>query len=97
VLDNTDNAVSQSSASTSRVKIENSNPTDSSIALGESGEGYLPNACQSQLMVAAYEPTQALRDQIALLNAGRPQGAGIPLCCQMRVLRDMGPFHSECT
>jgi hypothetical protein len=26
-------------------------------------------------MVAAYEPTQALRDQIASLNASRPQGA----------------------
>lgn len=95
VLDNADNAAPESSSS-SRVKVENMNPTDPSIAPGEPGKGNLLNPCQSQLKVVAYEPTQALRDQIALLNANRFRGA-CPLCCQMGVLCGMKPFHSECT
>jgi hypothetical protein len=46
---------------------------------GDPGKGQLPITCKSQLMIAAYEPSQALRDQIALLNASRSQGARIPL------------------
>ena len=77
--DNTDNAASEPKSHTSRGKVEPSGPTDSSITRGDPGKGHLPITCKSQLMVAAYEPSQTLRDQIALLNASRSQGARIPL------------------
>jgi len=86
-IDNADNAAPESSSS-SRVKVENMNPTDPSIAPGEPGKGHLLNTYQSRLKVVAYEPTQALRDQIALLNDSCFEGA-CPLCCQMGVLCDI--------
>jgi hypothetical protein len=62
-----------------RVKVEPFGPTDSSITRGEPGKGHLPMTRQSRLMVAAYEPSQGSRPQIAWLNASRSQGAQIPL------------------
>ena len=69
VIDDADNATPESTSS-SRVKVENLKPADPSVK-PEPGKGGLLNTCRSQLKVAAYEPTQALRDQIALLNDSR--------------------------
>jgi hypothetical protein len=80
--------VTSSGSRSGSVKIEPgpSSQTNSSIMPGEPRKEYFPNNCQSLLKVlVAHEPAQALRDQIALLNANRSdsQGACTPLCYPM--------------
>lgn len=77
--DNTDIAASGPKSLSSRVKVEPFGAADSSVTRGEPGKSHLSLTCQSQLIAAAYEPSQALRDQIALLTAGQSQGARTPL------------------
>jgi hypothetical protein len=94
-IDNADNAAPESSSS--RIKVENMNPTDPSIAPGEPGKGDLSTLTNHRLKVVAYEPTQELRDQIALLNSGRFEGAYLCVVRWASYLCGMKPFHSECT
>ena len=79
MADNTDNAASGPKSLSSRVKAEPLASIGSSIVREEHGKGRLPMTCRLQLMVAAYEPSQELRDQIASLNASWSKGALIPL------------------
>lgn len=82
MIDNMDNVTAKVSSGSGSVKVEPSRQSGSSITPGESRKEsfqILTNHCLK--ILAAYEPAQALRDQIALLNAGRSQGACIPLRC----------------
>jgi len=96
MLDNADNATAKGPSSSGRVKVEPSRQTDSSITPAETCKEHFPNTHHSWLKVAAaYEPAPALRDQIALLNASRSQGACTPLCCPMSALYDTACFTAS--